>query len=85
VIAEGEADVIGDGRVIRTLDCGDGFGEIALLQDTLRTATVRARTPLRLYGLDHRHFRSTVGGYGSSERTADAVIRERLHTFAPAQ
>jgi hypothetical protein len=29
--------------------------------------------------------RSTVGGYGSSERTADAVIRERLGTFAPAQ
>jgi MFS family permease len=85
VIAEGEADVLGDGRVLRTLDCGDGFGEIALLQDTLRTATVRARTPLRLYGLDRGHFRSTVGGYASSERAADAVIRERLRAFAPAQ
>ncbi len=85
VIAEGKADVIGDGRVIRALDCGDGFGEIALLQGTLRTATVRARTPLRLYGLDHIHFGSTVGGYGSSERAADAVIRERLRAFAPAQ
>jgi MFS family permease len=85
VIAEGEADVIGDGSVICTLDSGDGFGEIALLQGTLRTATVRARTPLRLYGLGRRHFRSTVGGYASSEHAADAVIRERLRAFAPAQ
>ena len=84
VIEEGEADVIGDGRVIRTLESGDAFGEIALLQESSRTATVRARTPLRLYGLDRRHFRSTVGGYASSGRAADALVRERLRAFAPA-
>jgi MFS family permease len=47
VIGAGEADVIGDGRLIRTLRPGEGFGEIALLHDLVRTATVRARTPLR--------------------------------------
>lgn len=46
VIEDGEADVIGDGRLIRTLRSGDGFGEIALVRETSRTATVRARTPL---------------------------------------
>jgi len=49
VIAQGHADVLGDGRLIRTMGPGDGFGEIALLHDTVRTTTVRARTPLRLH------------------------------------
>jgi MFS family permease len=83
LIEGGAADVIGDGRLIGTLDSGDGFGEIALLGDTSRTATVRARTALRLYAVDGREFRSTVSGYPSSRREADAVVRDRLGTFAP--
>jgi hypothetical protein len=85
VIEAGEADVIGDGRLIRTLRSRDGFGEIALLQDTLRTATVRARTPLRLYTLSRCHFRDTVGSYESSEREAETLVLDRLSAFAPAQ
>jgi MFS family permease len=84
VIEGGEAEVIGDGRLIRVLRAGDGFGEIALLQDTLRTATVRARTPLRLYTLDRRHFLSAVTDYESSEREADALVLDRLSVFNPA-
>jgi hypothetical protein len=84
VIEDGEADVIGDGRLIRSLDPGDGFGEIALLHDTVRTATVRARTPLRLYTLDRHHFLSAVSGYESSEREADALVLDRLTAFNPA-
>jgi MFS family permease len=83
VIEDGEAEVIGDGRLIRTLRSGDGFGEIALLKDTLRTATVRARTPLRLFRLDGRHFRSVVSDYKSSEREADALVLDRLRAFDP--
>ena len=44
VIESGEADVLGDGRVVATLGPGEGFGEIALLRSTRRTATVVART-----------------------------------------
>ena len=84
VIEDGEAEVIGDGRVIRALRSGDGFGEIALLHDTVRTATVRARTPLRLYTLDRHHFLSAVTGYESSEREADALVLDRLTAFNPA-
>jgi MFS family permease len=84
VIEDGEADVIGDGRLIRTLYRGDGFGEIALLHDMLRTATVRARTPLRLYMLDRRHFLSALTDYESSGREADALALDRLSTFNPA-
>ena len=44
VIESGEADVLGDGRVVATLGPGEGFGEIALLRSTRRTATVVARS-----------------------------------------
>jgi CRP-like cAMP-binding protein len=76
--------VIGGGRLIRTLKSGDGFGEIAVLEDTERTATIRASTPLRLHGLDKCHFRSAVHGYESSEREAEALVLGRLKAFAPA-
>jgi MFS family permease len=84
VIADGEAEVIGDGRFIRTIGPGDGFGEIALLHDTPRTATVRARTALELYTLDRQHFVTTINGYGSSADEADRVVDTRLRAFAPA-
>ncbi len=83
VIEDGEADVIGDGRLIRTIEAGDSFGEIALLHDTLRTTTVRARRPLRVYTLDRRHFLSAVTGYESSAREADTLVLGRLGTFDP--
>jgi hypothetical protein len=85
LIEGGAADVIGDGRLIHRLDSGDGFGEIALLGDTPRTATVRARTPLRLYVVDGQRFRSAVTDYGSSRREADALVLDRLGRFAPAE
>jgi MFS family permease len=83
VIADGEADVIGDGRLIRTMGPGEGFGEIALLHTTVRTTTVCARTPLRLHTLDGRHFVAAVSGYGSSAGVADTLMRDRLGTFDP--
>ena len=72
VIENGEAEVFGDGQLIRTLRYGEGFGEIALLHDMLRTTTIRARTALRLFSLDRRHF------------PADALVLERLSAFNPA-
>jgi CRP-like cAMP-binding protein/MFS family permease len=84
VIADGEADVTIDGRLIGTLTPGEGFGEIALLRDTTRTATVSARTPLQLFTLDRRHFIPAVSGYQSSMVEADQLMRERLGTLDPA-
>lgn len=80
VIVAGEADVVRDGALIRTLGPGDAFGEIALLRTTVRTTTIRARTRLRLYALDGRDFVSAVSGYPSSSRAADTVMLERLET-----
>ena len=83
VIEAGNAEVIRDERVIHTMGPGEGFGEIALLRDTLRTSSVRAHTELRLYTLDRRRFVSAVSGYRSSAREADAVVEERLDRFDP--
>jgi MFS family permease len=83
VIQDGEAEVIGDGRLIRTLEAGDGFGEIALLRDTVRTTTVRARTPLLLYTLDRHHFVAAVSDYSSSAYEAEVLVRDRLAAFKP--
>jgi CRP-like cAMP-binding protein len=48
VITEGTADVLREDTLLRTLGPGDVFGEIAVLSGGRRTATVVAKTPLRL-------------------------------------
>jgi CRP-like cAMP-binding protein len=52
VVLEGSAAVYVGERIVRTLAPADHFGEIALLHDTPRTATVRGLTDLRLFSLD---------------------------------
>jgi CRP-like cAMP-binding protein len=57
LIEAGNADVLDDGgAVIESLGPGDTFGEIGLLLTTQRTATVIARTPLRLLSLSGQDF-----------------------------
>ncbi len=60
VIAEGEAAVSVDGQEKATLRAGDHFGELALIDDGSRTATVTATTPLRCYAMTSWEFRPLV-------------------------
>ncbi|WP_243058010.1 MFS transporter [Nocardioides sp. SR21] len=83
VIESGEATVIGDGQVVATLGPGDGFGEVALLRRTRRTATVRAGTDLRLLSLGSDHFLPVVLGYPPSAREAGTVVDSMLDRFTP--
>jgi CRP-like cAMP-binding protein len=69
-IEEGEAEVVRSGERLATLGPGDFFGEIALLEKTMRTASVIAITPMRLVTLSHWDLKR-VGG-------AMAQIRETL-------
>jgi CRP-like cAMP-binding protein len=62
VIESGTARVTVDGQQKRTLGPGDYFGEIALISDVPRTATVTAETPLRCWGLAPWDFRPLVEG-----------------------
>jgi len=78
LIAEGEVDVDIDGKQVRRLGPGDYFGEIALLRDVPRTATIRAIGHVRLLGLDRDSFLATVASNRGSSDAADAVVGARL-------
>jgi CRP-like cAMP-binding protein len=62
VVERGQADVTVAGEPRQTLNPGDYFGEIALLQGGERTATVTATTDLRCYVLTPPDFRTLVEG-----------------------
>ena len=78
VIDSGSAEVLVDGRSSASLDPGDYFGEIALLRDVPRTATVRAREDWLLLTLTHDTFVPAVSGYSPSLASAEAVVGLRL-------
>ena len=65
VIEEGEAKVSVGGEERRRLGPGDYFGEVALLTDSPRTATITAETELRCYGMTSWDFRPLVETHGS--------------------
>jgi MFS family permease len=78
VIAEGDVEVSEDGRVISELGPGSYFGEIALLRDVPRTATVTAKTPVVLYALDRDDFLAAVTSHAPSTEAAEEVVSSRL-------
>ena len=84
VIVDGQADVIGDGAVVRTLGAGDSFGEIALLHDVPRTATIRARTEVTVFALGRDAFLDAVAGFRPSGEAARQVVAGHLANYPPA-
>ena len=78
LVRNGTLDVSVDGRSTQSLGAGDSFGEIALLRDVPRTATVTARTDALLYALERNAFIPAVTGFGPSLSAAEAVIGMRL-------
>jgi CRP-like cAMP-binding protein len=60
VIESGEAAVTVDGQERRTLGAGDYFGEVALIDGGLRTATITAKSDGKSYGLTSWQFRPLV-------------------------
>lgn len=60
VIEEGEAVVTVAGEEKRTLSSGDYFGEVALIDEGARSATIEAKTDVKCYGLTPWQFRPLV-------------------------
>jgi CRP-like cAMP-binding protein len=67
-----------DDGTFRPLSHGDHFGEIALLRDVPRTATVRAVEPLRLYAIARDEFIAAVTGHAPTRAVAENVVTSRL-------
>ena len=78
VVAEGELDVTQDAERLSEIGPGDYFGEIALLRDLPRTATVTAKTDVVLYALDRDEFLAAVTGHPPSAEAAETVVSARL-------
>jgi MFS family permease len=78
VIATGQAAVELDDGTRRELGPGDFFGEIALLRDVPRTATVRALEPLQLYALERDEFIAAVTGHAPTLAAAEGVVLSRM-------
>lgn len=78
LIERGTVGVSIDGADVREQGPGEGFGEIALVRDIPRTATVTARGPVRLLSLERDVFVAAVTGHPASAAAADAVVAARL-------
>ena len=80
LIADGRAEVIRGGiRVDESVE-GDLVGEIALLRDVPRTATLIALSPMRLFALDREPFLTAVTRHPQSHARAVALAAGRLPT-----
>jgi CRP/FNR family transcriptional regulator, cyclic AMP receptor protein len=78
VLLEGEAEVTKDGRVVNQLSGGDFFGEIALVSDSPRTATVTATSPVRALVITDRDFRHLLKDQPEMQSKVLAALAARL-------
>ena len=83
VVASGELIVSADGREVDRHGPGGYVGEIALLRDVPRTATVSAATHARLLCLERDEFLRALTGHAPARAAADAVAAERLAQLGP--
>jgi MFS family permease len=81
VIESGALTATFHGGVLSHMRAGDPFGEIALLRDVPRTATVTADEPSVLYALDREPFLDAVTGNSDVNSRADDLVAKRIPTY----
>ncbi len=84
VIEQGAVEVFENGDFRRNEGPGESFGEIALLHDVPRTATVRTTEPTRLLVLEREQFLLAVTGHRRSRQLAHTVVDDRWASREPA-
>jgi len=82
IVGGGRLQVTRDGRELRELAAGDSFGEIALLRDVPRTATVTASRDAELYALERADFIDAATGHAAGRAAGEEIVRERLAVSA---
>jgi len=79
MIVSGSADITRGGDHVRTLEAGDIFGQLALIEDAVRSTTVTARTPLRVLMLSRMAFWRLLRASGEVERRVlQALVAENV-------
>ena len=84
IVEEGALAVTVGGQARTPILAGGFFGEIALLRETPRTATVTATADCRLLTVEREHFLAAVTGHADSAAAADLVVSRRLAALRPA-
>jgi MFS family permease len=82
IVRDGELEIFAPGRHAAAHQ-GDYFGEIALLRDVPRTATIKARVDTRLYALQREDFLAAVTGHQAAHAAGQAITEERLRRTEP--
>jgi CRP-like cAMP-binding protein len=78
IVEDGRVEIFVDGEKVADAWPGESFGEIALLRDIPRTATVTAAEDTKLVALERDEFIAAVTGHAPSREAADAVVGSRL-------
>ena len=78
VIEAGEAEAVADGQALRSMGPGDWFGEIALVEQSHRTATVRATSALTVIAMTGFEFRRLEAEHADIAETITTRMQERL-------
>lgn len=81
VVAYGNLEVLVDNKFVKTLHAQDSFGEVALLHDMPRTATVRTIDNTALWGVDRRTFRSTLEQINIQKYSENKSLLETIPVF----
>ena len=84
LVGSGRLSVLVDGYTVNELQRGDSFGELALLRDRPRAATVRTLTDVELFALDRASFLTAVAG-GDVDLSADAALGGAREIEDPAE
>jgi len=83
IVATGEVDVSQRGVTMRRLGPGSGLGEISLLRDIPRTASIRAVGPVTAQALDRSAFLSAMTGHSPARAAADTIADAHLSRSVP--
>jgi len=88
IVADGEVDVVqhrveGTDVLLATLHRGEVFGEIGILEETRRTADVRARTNVEVLALDWRDFKDLLDASDPTARDFMQIVEQRRATLSP--
>jgi predicted MFS family arabinose efflux permease len=82
LVEDGRCEIAIDGEKVADAWPGEAFGEIALLRDVPRTATVTAVEDSKLLALERDEFIAAVTGHAPSREAADSVIGSRLASLS---